>query len=118
MIDDSIENSKKIQDTLQRSEQKYQQRVDEAKVEYNKIVEKATGDAEAAVAAMKTKSKEEIELLVDQAKRNINIEKNEMMAGLKQETAGLIVSALEKILEEKMDVKKDKGMIEEMIRKL
>ncbi len=118
MIDDSIENSKKIQDTLQRSEQKYQEKIDQAKVEYNKIVEKATGDAEAAVATMKIKSKEEIELLVDQAKRNINIEKTEMMASLKAETSNLIVMALEKILSEKIDAKKDKGMIEEMIRKL
>ena len=118
MIDDSIDNSKKIQETLQRSEQKYQERIDTAKVEYNKIVEKANADAEQLSASMKTKAKQEIETLVDQAKRNIKIEKDEMMTGLKQETAGLIVSALEKILGEKMDGKKDKEMIEEMIKKI
>ncbi len=118
MIDDSIDNSKKIQETLQHSEQKYQERIDQAKVEYNKILEKATVDAVATTDAMKVKAKQEIEMLVDQAKRNIKIEKEEMVSALKNETAGFIVMALEKILGEKVDSKKDKEMIEEMIKKL
>src|SRR4051812_216888 len=40
MIDDSIENSRKVQENLQKSEQKYQERIDSAKVDANKIVEK------------------------------------------------------------------------------
>lgn len=118
MIDDSIENSKKIQDTLQRSEQKYQQRIDGAKVEANKILEKAFSETETVTAGMKNKAKQEIELLVDQAKRNIKIEKEEIMEGLKKQTADLIVLALEKILDEKVSGTKDKEMIEKMVKKL
>lgn len=118
LIDDSIENSKKIQDKLSASERKYQEKIDEAKVEANKIIEKAASEAEQVAGGLKQKAKQEIEMLVDQAKRNIRIEKDEMISGLKQETAGLIVSSLEKILGERIDAKKDKGMIEEMITKL
>ncbi len=118
MIDESIENSKKIQETLQRGEQKYQERIDQAKVEYNKILERATAEAQGMTDGMKVKAKQEIETLVDQAKRNIKIEKEEMVTGLKKETVDLIVTSLEKILAEKMDGKKDKEMIEEMVKKM
>lgn len=116
LIDDSIDNAKKVQDNLQKSEQKYQEKIDLAKVEYNKILEKASADAVTLNDSMKVKAKKEIETLVDQAKRNIHIEKDEMVAGLKNETASLIVLALEKILAEKIDNKKDKEMIEESLK--
>jgi len=40
------------------------------------------------------------------------------VAGLKKETAGFIIAALEKILTEKMDNTKDKELIAEMIKKM
>ena len=46
------------------------------------------------------------------------IEKEEMVADLKQETVNLIIAALEKILSEKVDSKKDKDLIEETIKSL
>lgn len=118
MIDDSIENSKKIQDNLQKSEKTYQDRIDTAKVEANKIIEKSGVEAEKVGAEMKLKAKTEIEGLVEQAKRNIRIEKDEMVAELKQHTAEVVVAALEKLLSEKVDSKKDREIIEEMVKKI
>ncbi len=118
LIEESLENAKRIQENLIQSEAKYQSRIDEAKVEANKILERATTEASQVADTMKEKAKVEIETLVDHAKNNIRIEKEEMVVALKAETAGLVVSALEKILAEKMDSKKDKEMIETMIEKL
>ena len=118
IIEKSLDDAKKIDENLKKSEQQYQVRVDEAKVEYNKIQEKATADAEQLSQELKAKVKGEIELLLDQAKRNINIEKDEMVAGLKKETVNLVVSALEKIINEKMTTDKDIKIVEEMISKL
>ena len=118
MIDDSIANAKKIEQTLQKSEQKYQARIDEAKVEANKILDRAATETGQITEAMKIKAKQEIELLIEHAKRNIVAEKEAMVAGLKKETAGFIIAALEKILTEKMDNTKDKELIAEMIKKM
>lgn len=118
MIDESIANSKQIQENLQKSEQKFQERIDVAKVEANKILDKAQNEAENVSVALKEKAKKEIELLVDQAKRNIRIERDEMVAEIKKSAADMVVSALEKILSEKIDEKKDKHLIEEMVKKL
>ena len=75
VVDDSLDKAKEIDASLQMAEQKFQERIDDAKAEANKIVEKAQEEAEKAGASMKVKAKKEIELVVDQAKLNIQIEK-------------------------------------------
>ena len=118
MIDDSIANVKKVDENLRRSERDYQMRIDEAKVESNKVLEKAGNEAIQISETLKEKAKKEIEGLVDTAKRNIKTEKESMVAQLKIETVDLIAGALEKMLGEKIDEKKDKKIIEEMVSKL
>ncbi|MBI4993154.1 MAG: F0F1 ATP synthase subunit B [Candidatus Magasanikbacteria bacterium] len=118
LIDESLDKTKQVDANLQMAEQKFQERIDGAKAEASKIVEKAFGEGERLTVEMKKRAQKEIELVVDQARRNIKIEKEEMIAGLKQETVNLIVAALEKILSEKVDGKKDKELIEETLKGL
>ncbi|MFZ2189725.1 MAG: F0F1 ATP synthase subunit B [Candidatus Magasanikiibacteriota bacterium] len=116
IIDDSIDNAKAVETNLQMSEVKFQEKLDQAKVEANKIIEKSHTEAEKLSVDMKEKAKKEIEMLVDQAKRNIQIEKESMMTEIKKETVNLIIAAVEKIMNEKLDDKKDVTLIEETIR--
>lgn len=118
LIDESLDKAKEVDANLQMSQVKFQEKLDEAKVEANKIIEKAHGEAEQLGVSMKEKAKKEIELLIDQAKRNIQIEKDEVMEGIKKETVNLIISAVEKILDEKLDGDKDKKLIEESLKGL
>lgn len=118
MIDESIDNAKKIQDNLRHSEQKYQEKIDIAKTEAIKILEKASADAERSTVEMKEKAKIEIEHLVDQAKKNIRMEREDMISEVKKAAAELVVTALEKVLSEKITDKKDHQIIEEMIKKI
>lgn len=118
LIDESLDKTKQVDANLQMAEQKFQERIDEAKAEASKIIEKAFGEGEKLTIEMKKRAQKEIEIVVDQARRNIKIEKEEMVADLKQETVNLIVAALEKILSEKVDSKKDKELIEETIKGL
>lgn len=118
MIDDSLDNAKKVQDNLTKSEKEYQIRIDEAKVESNKIIEKTQVEAVKLSEEIKVKAKHEIDGLVLQAREKIKEEKNEVMSGIKKETGNLIVAAMEKILKEKLDSKKDKQLIEESLKDL
>jgi F0F1-type ATP synthase membrane subunit b/b' len=97
---------------------KFQEKIDEAKVEASKVIEKAHTEAEKLSLSMKEKAKKEIELLIDQAKRNIQIEKDEVMGEIKKETVNLIMASVEKILNEKLDSEKDKKLIEESLKGL
>ncbi len=118
MIDDSLDQAEKIKDRLVKSDQEYQVKMDQAKVEANKILEKATSEADATAAALKVKAKKDIEALIDQAKRNLQIERDDMMAGIKKEAADLVVMALEKILIEKNTSTEDKRNIETMLKQI
>jgi len=118
IIDDSLENAKRVDTKLQMSEQKFQEKIDEAKAEANKIIERTGDESEKLKNDMKEKAKIEIEMLINQAKRNIKIEKQEMVEELKRETANLVVDAVEKILKEKLDIKKDKKLIEDSLDNL
>ncbi len=116
IIDDSLDKAKEIDANLIMAGQKFQERIDEAKVEANKIIEKSHTQAEQLSAEMKVKAKKEIETLVMQARVKIQDEKEEVMRGIKEETSNLVVAVVEKILNEKMNDKKDKELIEESLK--
>ena len=118
MIDESIENSKKVQENLVKAERDYLKKIDEAKAEAGKIMENANAEGKNTTEQMKVQAKKEIEMLVEQAKRNIKIEEVEMVSRIKSQTAELLTSALEKILEEKIDTKKDEKLIASALEKL
>lgn len=116
IIDESLDKAKEVDANLVMAQEKFQEKVDQAKAEANKIIEKACVEAEQSSIEMKNKAKNEIESLVEQAKVKIRQEKEKMVAEVKSETAELVVAAVEKILEEKMDEEKDKELIEKSVR--
>lgn len=118
MISDSVDNVKKIETNLGMSEKKYQEKIDQAKVDANKLIEKAQQEALAVAETMKEKTKKEIELLVDQARKNIKTERDESVNELKLQAAELIISATEKILSAKIDIEKDSKIIEEAVKNI
>ncbi len=118
LIDESLDKAKEVETNLAMSGQKYQEKLSEAKAEANKIIAKSQEEAEQVSENMKDRAKQEISKLVDQAKVNIQKEKEKMSAELKKETGELVVLAVEKILKEKIDEKKDKGIIEDVLSSL
>lgn len=118
IIDESIDNAKALETNLKMSEQKYQERIDEGKVKANKIIEATHKEATEMADAMKSRAEKDIELLVDQAKRNIAIEREEAMDGVRKEIGALVASAVEKVIGKKMDEKMDKKIIEDALKDL
>jgi len=118
IIDESLDNAKKIQTNLEQSEQDYQKHLQEAKRAGEKVLEQAGVESEKLSSELKDKAKKEIESLVAQAKRNIQLEKEEMTVAFKGEAATLVALALEKILSEKMTDERDKKFIKEIVEKL
>ena len=79
--------------------------------ELAKIDSKPLSVAEEFYKALEEKAKKEIETLVIEAKKNIENEKDLARTELRSEAATLVMAAVEKILQEKMDSKKDEGYI-------
>lgn len=111
------ENYKQSKTELAMAEHKAQEVIDEAKVEANKVVERAADDARATAEKMKEKAKGEIELLVTQAKKNIEIDRQEMQEKLKAETVDLVVATTKVVLGDKIDSNVDEQIIKDSITK-
>mgnify|MGYP001570004818 CR=1 FL=1 len=118
MIDESLEKAKQVVTALSMSEVKFQERIDEAKVEANKLIERAHDSATTAAVSMKQKAHKEIEMLVNQAKKNINIDRERMQTELRDETVALVIATMEKMLEKKYSDTDDKKMVAEVLKEL
>lgn len=116
IIDESLDRAKEVETNLKMSEVKFQEKLEQAKKESNEIVASAQEEATRVQESMKQKTKDDVEALVMAAKKNIEIEKTEMQASLRKETVEIVVAAMEKILNEKMDDKKDKKFVEDILK--
>lgn len=117
-VDESIDNVKAIETSLQMSQKKYQEKIDEAKVAANKIIEKAYNESEVIAKQLKEKAHKEIEILVTQVKKNIEIDKQEMKDELRKETAEMVVMVVEKLLEKKFSGKEDEKFVLDILKSL
>lgn len=118
MIDDSIENSKKIEEMLKKGELGFQEKIDMAKSEAGMILDRAKVESDALADQSRQKTRAEIEALVETARKKIEAERTQMSAELKEQTVEIVIAALQKILPEKIDGAKDKKMIAETLSKL
>lgn len=114
IIDESLDRAKEIETQYAMSEQKYKERLDKAERDANEVMAQARGEAEAAAVEMKEKTKREILELATEAKQHIQKEREDALAAVRKEAATLIVAATEKLIGEKIDVKKDEQFIEGM----
>ncbi|MFA4831076.1 MAG: F0F1 ATP synthase subunit B [Patescibacteria group bacterium] len=118
MVEKSVEDAKRIEANLQTSEAKFQEKIDEGKVEANKIIAKAGEEAEVQGEKLREKARADVEQLIKQAKVKIGEEKEKMTVELRRETGELVIAALEKVLDKTMDKEKDRELVEEVLKKL
>lgn len=118
IIDESLDKVKQVETNLMMSEQKYKEKIDEAKKEANAILEKAHEESILVAEKMKETTRQEIDALVVQAKKSISIEREEALLSVKNHAVDLIVSALTKVVGSEMSDKTDKKVIEDALKSM
>lgn len=116
VIDDGLHKARQAETDLKMSTAKAQELIDAAKVEGNKLMEQATREADELGARMEERARKEIELLIAQAKKNIEIDEAAMREKLRRETAAIAVLVAQKIMGKTLDSDTDKRLIEEALR--
>lgn len=116
IIDESLDNAKEVETNLMMSKQKFKEKIEEAEILVNTILEKTSKDAEQLSSNMKNSAKEEIKVLIEQAKEKLKKEHESSMEELKEEATEMITVVLEKVLNEKLDSKKDTELINTSIK--
>jgi F-type H+-transporting ATPase subunit b len=115
-IEKSLDDAKRIEENLEKTEADYNKRLSEAKKEAGNIMEKANKLSEEKKGEMIKKAKEEIGQIIESEKAKMQTEKAKTLKEIKREVAELVIDSLEKILEEKIDLKKDKELIKKAVR--
>lgn len=115
-IAEGIANAKRAEESVRRTEEDRAAIVLEAKKEGKQVMDAARAAGDERKQAMVTEAKEEVEKIVRDAKTAIARERETMVAEVRAHVADLVVTAAERILTEKLDEKKDKKLIEEIVR--
>ena len=117
-IEKGITDAEKATAKLAEMEEKEKQVLTKAKKEAVKIMDDAKERAEKKYNETVNKAKEDIGKIIDGEKEKMRAEKAENLKSIKKEVASLVVMAMEKVLEEKVDSKKDKDLIEKVIKEI
>ena len=118
IIDQSLDNAKKVETELRMAEERARTVLDKANVEASLTIQRAITEADHAAEKNKLKAKQDIEKLIAQAKHSIDEDKQTMRQEIRQESATLIIAALERILPEKYDKKTDDAFIRDILKKI
>ena len=115
-IEKSVDDAKKIEEKLSKTDEEYNKAIGKAKKEANIIMEKANVMAEEKREELIKKARTEIGQIINKEKEQMQTEKAKTLKEIKKEVADLVVVSLEKILEEKVDGKKDGELIRKMVK--
>lgn len=117
-IAESLENAKKIEENLAKSEEKTQEAMKQAQIESEKMIENAKKLATEQKSEIITVAKTQAEKEIEKAKLAITQEKTKASEELKKEIAQLVSLATEKILSKKTDVELQTQAINEAIEEI
>ncbi|MCR4284117.1 MAG: F0F1 ATP synthase subunit B [Parcubacteria group bacterium] len=114
-IKNGLEMADKAETRLNEAEEEKKAIIINSKKEASDIISKADKLAREKKDEMISKAKEEIRLAVDQEKERMKGERNQIVREIKNEITDLIAIAVEKIMEEKVDIRQDKAIIDKVI---
>jgi F-type H+-transporting ATPase subunit b len=117
-IEQSINQSAEVEKKLVEAESFRQAEMEKVRAEANAAIAQAQKNAEKAKEQIMAEAKANSDKMLEQTKKEIESERIKLMAEVREEAATLVVAATEKILREKIDVKKDEQLIKESLKNI
>ncbi len=119
-IEKGLNDAEKANNKLIELEEKEKEIIAQANLggqkQAKKIIAQAKEAGEEKRVQMIQKTKEEIKNIVKKEKENIELEKNNAIKDIKKQTADLVAMSLKKVLNEKIDNKKDMEIIQKALK--
>lgn len=116
-IEESLKSAAQIEETRRALEEEQRTVLATARREAEVIVGKGEKAAQAIQTQAEATGKQAAQRLVTQAEAKVAQQVTSARAALKQETLGLVMAATEQILEQKLDDKQDKVLVESALAK-
>ena len=117
-IRESLEQAEHARHEAQRLIEENQRQMAQAHSEFQRLMREAREEAEKLRARRRQEAEAEARKIVDQGKFEIEREKEAAMVQLRSEVADLAILAASRILDEELDEKKHKRVIESFLRDL
>ena len=115
-IADGLANAQKAKSNLEEAEKERQEIIATAKKGAAEIISLAEAAAQKNREETLKEAKTGVEKIVAEARKQIESEKSKMIGEIKSEISGLVMLAAEKTASIKLDDKKDKELIEKIIK--
>lgn len=115
-IEKGLKDAEEAGKKLQQTEEKEKEVLADAKREAQSIIESAEKTAIKNKEELLEEAKKKSEEIVSNTQKQLEEEKRKMIQEIKSEVADLVVAATGKVIDEKMDNKKDKEIIEKAIK--
>ena len=115
-IEDSLRKAEKIDADFKAAQKEQEKILASARRDSQEIIKTAKEQAEAVKKDLVEQSKKEISLAGDRAKQDIEAMKKKALDSVKSEVGGLVVDAVRKIIDERMDGKIDEKYVEKILK--
>ena len=116
-IDKGVELGRKMETEQQELQLRVDQALHEARLEADKIITAGRQEAAIIIRQAEESALRRADTMLAEAKARIQEDIERARLGLRKETADLVAEAVEVIIEERLDAKKDAGLIERALRK-
>jgi F-type H+-transporting ATPase subunit b len=111
-IETSLKEAEKSRQDMEKSEAKIEELFAQARKDADALLKRAQQEATGVVSDAEAKAKTRAERIVADAHNQLEADVIKARNSLKRDAAELVSLATEKIIHEKLDVKKDAGLIE------
>ena len=117
-IEKSLDDAKKIEENLARTEQEREEKILQAKKEASQIIEEARNQGQIQGHKLVENAKAEVQTVIAGAKEQIAQEKVKILSDIKSEVSGLVIETTKKVLSETMNENMDSKIIEKSLDKI
>ena len=118
LIEDSITSAERTKNEADRLLADYRERLSEARGQADDIVARAREDGERQEADILGKAREDREVLMDQARRDIQVETQRAIQQIRNEVADLTVLATEKVTRKSLTGDDQRRLVDEALSEL
>jgi len=112
-IAQGLEDARRAEEKLANIEKDYQAKLDEARVEGQKVVAEASATAEKQAAAIVAKANEDAGRVKAQAQEEAELERNRILADLRSQVASLTIAATNKLIGASLDEQRQRALVDE-----
>lgn len=114
-IEKGLKDAQKAGEKLEAAAKERERHIQEAKKEARQIIDEAQKQSDRNKEDAVGQARVDAQRVVDQAKKQIQAEKEKMVVEIKKEIGTLVVAVAKKVIDEKLDGKKDEELIEKAI---